>query len=42
MLIEFFDYVKARYPGWDLLILFLLTKCLLGSRLMDRCSVKSD
>ena len=39
---EFFQWVKGGYPGWDLPILFLQMKCLLGCRLMDLCSVRSD
>lgn len=41
VLLEFFQFVKARYPNWDMPILFLQTKCFLGCRLMDLCSVSS-
>jgi integrase len=42
VLVEFFQFVKARYPGWDLPILFLQIKCLIGCRLMDLCSARSN
>lgn len=42
VLVEFFQFVRNRYPGWDMPILFLQTKCLVGCRLMDLCSLRSD
>lgn len=42
VLAEFFKFVRDTYPGWDLPILFLQTKCLLGCRLMDLCSARSN
>ncbi len=42
VLLQFFQFVKDRYPNWEMPILYLQTKCLLGCRLMDLCSVRSD
>jgi hypothetical protein len=38
---EFFKYVKAKFDGWELPILFLKTKALLGCRLLDLCTAWS-
>jgi len=37
-----FQFVKARYPSWELPTLFLQTKCLSGCRLYELCSVRSE
>lgn len=42
VMVQFFQFVKDNHPNWDMPILFLQTKCLLGCRLMDLCSVRSD
>lgn len=42
VLVDFFQYVKGRYPNWDLPILFLKTKCFLGCRLNDLCTVRTN
>ena len=38
----FMKWVKARYPGWELPVLFVQVKALIGCRTMDLCSVRSE
>jgi hypothetical protein len=38
---DFLKWVSEQYPGWELPILFLQTKAVLGRRLEDICSLRS-
>jgi hypothetical protein len=38
----FMRWVRDRYPGWELPVLFCEVKALIGCRTMDLCSVRSD
>lgn len=38
----FFGWLDARYPGWELMRLFVTVKMLTGRRLNDLCQLRSD
>lgn len=37
-----FDWLETRYPGWELMRLFIEVKMLAGCRLNDLCQLRSD